>query len=184
MAYATLAELKAHLGGFQAANTESDTMLAAALASSIEAVDDFCGRSFNAAGSSTTRIFEGGTRRVLIDDAATVTVVEQSYDRVGWSARTDYWLDPPNTTPKTTIASRCYFGTWVRVTGTWGYGSTPASVKTATLLLAAKLYKRKDSPNGVEGSAEFGIRVSRFEDPDVVRLLTPHMRADSALGIA
>jgi hypothetical protein len=44
-------------------------------------------------------------------------------------------------------------------------------IREATLIQALRLYKRKDSPEGVLGSAEWGtVRVSRL-DPDVAKLV-------------
>lgn len=187
MAHATLAQLRAHLG-IQAGITTDDPSLSLALATAEEAVNQFCGRTFTVPAEDAAdeeRIYDGGRRRVLIDDFVTVTTVEQSYDRESWSERTDYWLEPANGDPKTTVASRLPFATWVRVTGVPGMTLLPPSVTQATLIKAARLFKRKDSPTGTEGSGDFGIvRITRFEDPDVVLLLTPFVRADVAMGIA
>jgi hypothetical protein len=60
----------------------------------------------------------------------------------------------------------------VKVTAQWGFAEVPDDVEEACRIKAAKLYRRKDSPEGVAGSGEFGVvRISKFEDPDVVMLL-------------
>jgi hypothetical protein len=65
----------------------------------------------------------------------------------------------------------------VRVTGRWGWPSTPDAVKQATILQAARIFTRLNSPLGVAGFNEMGvIRVSRFADPDVEMLLKPYRR--------
>ena len=52
----------------------------------------------------------------------------------------------------------------------------PAQVAQATLIQAARLYKRRESPEGVLGNAEWGsIRLSRV-DPDVAALLSRFTR--------
>jgi hypothetical protein len=62
-------------------------------------------------------------------------------------------------------------GQRVRVTARWGWPAIPDVVEQATLLQAGRLYKRKDSPQGVLANAEWGsIRVASI-DPDVARLL-------------
>lgn len=184
MSYATLNDLRTFLG-YPAAVTADDTLLASALSAAEEAVDDFCGRTFGAVSASAARIFDGGSARVLIDDAATVTLVEESSDRSTWSTVTGSWLEPANSTPKTTLVNDGGFARFVRVTGTWGYGSTPERVSTATLIKAAALFKRKDSPRGVEGFGEFGVvRISNREDPDVVALLAKLRRVDRTMGLA
>jgi hypothetical protein len=63
----------------------------------------------------------------------------------------------------------------IRVTAKWGWPALPPAIELATRMMAARLYRRKDSPQGVIASPEFGgIRVSRF-DPDVRQLLAPFM---------
>jgi hypothetical protein len=65
------------------------------------------------------------------------------------------------------------------VTAVWGWPSVPADILWAVQLQATRLYKRKGSPEGVAGSAEWGIsRVPRL-DPDVLAILKDgnYMRA-------
>ncbi len=187
MAYATVAQVRAHLG-YQDTFTADDEMIRGALAAAIEAVDAYCGRTFDAPGESeTTRIFNGGTTRCPIDDAATVTLVEESYDRQSWTeiADTAWWAEPANSLPIKVLVGSLPFSRFVRVTGTWGHASVPDSVARATIMLAAKLHKRKDSATGVEGFADFGVvRISQRMDPDVAMLLDPLRRADVVFGIA
>lgn len=68
----------------------------------------------------------------------------------------------------------------VRVTARWGWPDIPDEVELATLILAAKLYKRKDSPEGVLGMAAWGgtVRVSSQTDPDVCRMLERYVVID------
>jgi hypothetical protein len=74
------------------------------------------------------------------------------------------WIGIPYTALLGTIDS-------IRVTARWGWPSIPAEVEMATRLLASRLYKRKDSPQGVIASADWGaVRVSRT-DPDVYALI-------------
>lgn len=63
----------------------------------------------------------------------------------------------------------------LQVTARWGWPTIPAQVELATRMLAARLYRRKDSPQGVIASADWGaVRVSRT-DPDIHALLFPFM---------
>lgn len=58
-----------------------------------------------------------------------------------------------------------------RVTTRWGWPAIPANVEEANAIQAFRLFKRKDSPEGVLGSAEWGVvRLSR-NDPDVYGLI-------------
>lgn len=187
MAYATVDDVRSHLG-LPDGYAEKDSAITDALAAAIEAVDAYTGRTFGAVSASAARIFDGGTCRCLIDDAATVTAVEESSDRQTWTTRatTEWWTEPANDLPIKSVVSLSPFATFVRVTGTWGHGSTvPASVKRATVMMAAKLHKRRDSVSGVEGFADFGVvRISNRTDPDIAMLLDPYRRADVVFGIA
>lgn len=187
MAYADVDDLRRHLGYGDHYVADDDAM-STALAAAIEAVNDYCGRTFGTVSTSAARIFDGGTTRCGIDDAATVTLVEQSTDRQTWTtvAATDWWTEPANSTPKKAVVANLPLSRHVRVTGTWGHGATvPPQVKLATLYKAARLLKRKDSPLAIEGGEAFGpVYVSRREDPDVVLLLDPLRRADVVFGLA
>jgi len=60
----------------------------------------------------------------------------------------------------------------VQVTARFGWPTVPEPVRVAARIKAAKLFRRKDSPDGVSGFGELGVvRISRFEDPDVAMLL-------------
>jgi hypothetical protein len=69
----------------------------------------------------------------------------------------------------------------VQVTARWGYDSVPAAVEMATRIKAMHLFRRKDSPDGYAG-AEYGtpIRISMYEDNDVVLLLEDYLTAGIA----
>jgi hypothetical protein len=56
-------------------------------------------------------------------------------------------------------------------------------VKLAALILGARIWKRKNSPEGVLGGfQDFGaVRISSRQDPDVVNLLVDYRRAETAL---
>lgn len=184
MAYATLDDLREYLG---VTLTADDPLLEDALSVAEAAVNDYTGRTFGAVSASGTRIFDGRRTRCLIDDATAVTVVEDSADRHTWStvATTDWWKEPANSTPYTAIVAASPLAAFVRVTATWGYSATvPAQVRRATLMLAARYHRRRESVEGVAGSGDFGpIRISRT-DPDVQALLGPLRRMDRVMGLA
>lgn len=187
MAYATVDDVRRHLG-YQDGFSADDESIEAAIAAAEELVDAYCGRSFGSVSESATRIFDGGTTRCPTDDAASVSAVEESIDRQSWTtvATTDWWTEPANSTPKKVVVGAVPFARYVRVTGTWGHGSTvPDVVARATVMWAARLHKRKDSVTGVEGFADFGaVRVSNRIDPDIADLLRPMRRADVVFGLA
>ncbi|WP_062441275.1 hypothetical protein [Herbidospora daliensis] len=69
----------------------------------------------------------------------------------------------------------------LRVTARFGWSAIPDDVHEATLLRAAALFLRKDSPFGVAGmgSEGFAVRISR-RDSDVCELLNGFVRAEMA----
>ncbi|MFC8456442.1 hypothetical protein ACFUJ0_06100 [Streptomyces sp. NPDC057242] len=63
----------------------------------------------------------------------------------------------------------------MRVGTRFGWPAVPDDITEAALIQAARLYRRKDSPEGVTGSAEWGVvRLSR-RDPDVWNLIDPYV---------
>jgi hypothetical protein len=192
MAYATAEQLAAHLnlGGDPSSSEQEALDRAVVVASS--AVDEYTNRRFIVASTATAKLFRSERiDTVLIDDATTVTLVEESSDRQSWATRsaTDWWTEPLNAAddgkPITKVCATFRFAAWVRVTGTWGWAAVPEDVVAATLIKAAKVYRRKDSPEGMEGLDGFGVtRISRFEDGDVQLLLAPFRRGRAIAGMA
>ena len=65
----------------------------------------------------------------------------------------------------------------VKVTTVFGWPAVPKAIEQATILQAARHFKRYDSPLGVAGFGDFGVvRVSRFLDADVQMLVEPYQR--------
>jgi hypothetical protein len=58
----------------------------------------------------------------------------------------------------------------VQITARWGWLTVPDDVVQATLILARRLFKRKDSPAGVLGSNDWVVNLAKA-DPDVVKLI-------------
>jgi hypothetical protein len=187
--YSDLATLKLTLS---ITDTDRDDLLEQALATASRAIETFAGgRVFNADATASARTFPVRGRslcvadgeRLLVDDISTTTglIVEIGTGST-FTAVTDYEVGPENAIsrgwPITSLLR--LGGTWsssvrprVRVTAKWGWPAVPDQVVQATLIQASRLYKRKDSPEGVMGNAEWGtVRVSRV-DPDVQALLQP-----------
>jgi hypothetical protein len=60
----------------------------------------------------------------------------------------------------------------VRVTGVYGWSAVPTAIKQATVIQAARIFKRNDSPTGIVGFGDMGaIRVGVQLDPDVKHLI-------------
>ncbi|WP_340376443.1 head-tail connector protein [Streptomyces sp. SS7] len=190
--YATLALLKTYLG---ITDSTRDDLLNQALASASRGIDRACGQRFylDALTSQRTynplrRVYTDASGQLLLTDpigSASGLVVEIGSGS-SWAAVTDYETYPDNAmtngVPITGLLRPSSLWTWsyssrtrVRVTARWGWPATPDDIETATLIQASRLFKRKDSPEGVMGSAEWGVvRLSR-RDPDVWNLLEPYV---------
>jgi hypothetical protein len=194
MDYVTLEELKERHP--QITGIGDDDLLASCITAASEAVDAFCGRRFSLDTSATARWFRPGWQGWLdVDDIATTSglVIQTDEDDDGTFETTwttdDYDLEPLNG-KRAGIEGLPYdrvvaVGDYrfrvtglrpaVQVTAVWGWSSVPEAVRQATFLKAAQLYRRKDSPDGVLGGNDFGTtRVSRYEDPEFVRLLNSY----------
>jgi gp6-like head-tail connector protein len=186
--YGDLATLKAALG---ITDTTRDTALTLALNAASEQIDTLTGRTFNASTTSaTTRVYRttahvDGTA-LLVDPIGDVTGLAVGSGATSTGTFTalpaaTYDVGPDNAIvkgqPVTMIYNLSYAWTiypYVQVTARFGWPATPYAITQAALLQAGRLYRRKDSPEGVVGSAEFGgITTVRRVDPDVMQLISP-----------
>lgn len=80
-------------------------------------------------------------------------------------------------------------GVCLNAAGAWVYDRVESrfvqepAVVQAVLMLAARLYKRRQSPEGVAGWADQGAIVVVARDPDVERLIEPYIDAAHVWGI-
>lgn len=196
--YATLNQLKVWVG-VGTADAVDDTMFEMAIESASRMVDDDCDRVFFASGTAVARVFAPGDAYVAqIDDAISITSVATDDDGDGvyetvWASGTDYQAEPLNaviagqpwpTTRLRAIGSNTFDTSaeaTLKVTGQWGFGTAvPIAITQATLILAARIYKRADSPLGVAGFGDMGaLRVAR-NDPDYHNLISRYMRTKVA----
>lgn len=185
--YATLADLKDRL---KITDTDRDTVLARNLAAASRSIDKTCGRRFWLDPSAVARILNPKGRTVLDEDGWHLLTADigDVDDLVVQTGRTGSWSDitaqieaeptdaldqlrPVTSLLRINGAWPCGGGQRVQVTARWGWPAVPDEVQEATVLQASRLFKRKDSPEGVMGSAEWGvIRLSR-RDPDVYGLI-------------
>jgi hypothetical protein len=184
--YALRGPLKEMLN-IESADTSRDDLLDTALAAASRGIDRSTGRRFHLDVTASARTFnpsgrvvrdEGGAR-LLIDDAGAEPELVEVGSGGSYTAFADYETGPDNALAKgrpitSLLTPSAYWGggsTRVRVTARWGWPAVPDEIKQATLIQAARLFKRKDSPEGVTGSAEWGVvRLSR-RDPDVWALI-------------
>ncbi|MEW1719779.1 phage gp6-like head-tail connector protein [Streptomyces sp. NPDC093109] len=180
--YATRDALKLRLG-LEDDDTTRDELLDNALAAAARGIDTATGRRFWLDDLPSARSFtlagrtvrdEAGTR-VLLDDMGADPELVETGGAGTWSPLTGYDTAPDNALlrgrPITALSGAGWGTGRIRVTARWGWPAVPDEIREATLIQAARLYRRKDSPEGVTGSAEWGVvRLSR-RDPDVWALI-------------
>jgi len=191
--YCSLADVKSAL---RITDSVDDTILELAAESASRQIDGYCERVFYE--ETDTRIYTPQDSYVcVIDDLVSLTTLKTSDDAEGVFDTTwltgDYQLEPLNgraggiNTPYTQIRAVGDFlfptvgeEATVQLTGSFGFSEVPTAVRQACILLAARQYKRYDSPLGVAGFSDLGvIRVSNI-DPDIAKLLEPFQRVRMA----
>jgi hypothetical protein len=184
--YCQLADLKTSLG---ITDTDDDDALVRAIGAASRAIDQATGTHFYQV--TEARLYSPlDCYDVWVDRFTSTTglVVKTGTDGSTWTTVTSTdvvtW---PNNAPSrggaycrlrvpTGVLPVGYIRPTVQVTASWGWHFVPTAVAEACLIKAAKLFRRKDSPEGVAGTSEFGVvRISRHEDPDVLMLLAPYM---------
>jgi len=190
--YATLADLK-QIRPSPTGNADIDAALLRALNTASRRIDRMCGgRQFWLDKTATARIFRPQGRVapaqygewLLIDDIGDPTgMIVEVGNGTTFTAITNYDTGPENAiayqTPITKLFRRLMPWTnWtmqpnaqIRVTALWGWPIIPDEVVQATLIMANRLYLRKDSPEGVLGNSEWGVVRVGARDPDVSELL-------------
>ena len=189
--YATLAELKEQLT-IPSATTEFDSMLNDRLEAASRGIDNHTDRltGFVLDATATAKVVNPRRRTIREDDgerlllpwdigSLTGLIVEVGSGS-SWTAVTNYETEPDGALDedkpiegllRTASVWQASPTQRVRITAKWGYPILPQTVVDATLLQAARLFKRRQSPEGVLGNSEFGlIRVARI-DPDVQELV-------------
>lgn len=183
--YAVTADVKDFLG-ITTANIDQDENINRAIDAAEKLIERATGRVFTLSASASARTFAPYPyeSELTLDDVGSTTglVIETgTFGSSAWEtvASTDYETGPENAiakgVPITVLLKPTGWGgsslARVRVTAKWGWPDIPSEVVQATILQAARLHKRKDSPGGMYGSADWGFsRVSKV-DPDVMSLI-------------
>ncbi|WP_406462963.1 phage gp6-like head-tail connector protein [Streptomyces sp. NBC_00111] len=183
--YADRAALKDALS-IETADTTRDALLDRALAAASRGIDTATGRRFWLDETPSARVYRTAGRTLWddvgevlnVDDVGTTTGLATATGAPGaWTAVTDIETTPDNALARGRPITGLLLaaGGWgtqrVQVTAQWGWPAVPDEIEQATLIQAARLFRRKDSPEGVTGSAEWGVvRLSR-RDPDVWALI-------------
>jgi hypothetical protein len=183
--YVTRAELKAWLN---ISSTAQDDQVDLVVEAASRAIDDFKKTRFYP--STETRYYspDAGDMELDIDDLVSLTSVKA--DRTGdgtfeetWTENTDFVLSPLNNTleskPKRSIILLAQgtkrfpgYERSIQVVGSFGWATTPAVVRLAATMQAARYYERRNSPLGILslGGEGGGMRLGRL-DPDVAAML-------------
>ena len=185
--YGDLASLKAALG---ITDSLRDAGLTSALVATSRWIDNYCGRRFYLDSAVSQRVYNPDRllngAQFLTDDIGDNVglIVETGSATLGWAVVTPYVETAPDNAvarnrPVTSLIRVdgipwvCAWAGRVRLTARWGWPAVPDAVNQAAVIQAARLFKRKDSPEGVLGNSEWGaVRVSRV-DPDVMALIGP-----------
>lgn len=189
---------------------EDDQALDMAAETASDWVRHYCGRSFETQTVASARTFRPeSTSLAYVDDFYSTTdlVIGADYALDGsfstaWTLNTDYLLEPygstrygvawpyykltPTSSSMWAFPDLCsYQGALLSVTAKWGWAEVPSAVMSACLIQAARIYRRRNSPEGVLGGfQDFGpVRVTNRVDPDVADLLAPYRRGDVLVGI-
>lgn len=192
--YASLTDLKSYLGISESDETD-DLELSWALEAAQGAVNRHTGRSFHRDNTATARLFDRCTPDglLLIDDVASTTdlaVGTSNGDGTYTTLASTSWQPRPLNSltrgwPITSIQTFGYTSGQdvyapFQVTAKWGWPALPAEVTQATLILAARLFKRRNSPEGVAGFGDLGVVRVTSQDADVARLLAPYTKPGMA----
>lgn len=186
-------------------DTNRDALLTMALTTASRQIDAYTSRRFYLDTVVSSRVYTPDRREawyvsggsIQVDDIGSTAglVISEgftSWNGVGAGPFTDVSNDvvlmPDNALVqgRPVTALRRAIGTIVdpyiqmKVTALWGWPTVPDEIVQATYIQAMRLYRRKDSPEGVLGNSEWGaLRVSRV-DPDVMALLDPYVKGGFA----
>lgn len=196
--YLTADELKSTLA---ISSSSSDVDINVAIIASSRAIDGITRRRFYPdADANQVRYYTPDRRfHQEIDDLLTLTSLATDDDgslayATSW-ASTDYILEPINAAadgqPYTTIralpqGNNTFHPEWpksVKVTGKFGWSTTPEDVAQACTILAARYYKiAREAPLGVIAAGnDVALYIGR-SDPGVISLLGPYARHRVAVG--
>ena len=129
------------------------------------------------------------------DDGGNVDTADSGL--ITWTVNTDFWLAPLNAAqdsanvwpytrievnPTGNYVLNTLYPRSVKVTGKFGWASTPGPVTDATTLLAERIYKMKrEAPLGSIVLADVAVRLARA-DSNLMILIGPYMKHRVAIA--
>lgn len=184
--YTSLAAVKEALQIF---DTSQDALILTKIAAAEQQINDHCGRVFTLDDTPVARVINTRRRTWRDDDgdhlvvpdigSATLTVEAGTPGGTSWTDITAQVeaepvdaIDDDRPVTSLLLIGHRRWPARARITTRWGWPAIPAMVPEASTIQTIRLYKRKDSPEGVLGTTEWGgpVRMSRI-DPDVQALL-------------
>jgi hypothetical protein len=173
--YLTVAEFKNRIDAVSVTWSDAESTAAERIIEAVSRnIDRHCGRFFYTTATGTVKYYQADDGAyVCVDDLVSIDTSGLTTDEDGdrtyettWAA-TDYDLTPynaaavgdPYTELCTTPAGRYSFPTiakGVKITGSWGWPTTPPEVVEACFLEAARTWQHAHSPSGVSASSELG----------------------------
>lgn len=187
--YTTLERVRWSLN-LASAFTADDEMIEMLISATSAWIDSYTGRTFGTGDSATAQYYSNrlgygdGEYYIPTQDIASDVdlMVEASYDRTTYTditSQVELWpLSRRAGWPATGVALLAgpIGAARYRVTAVPGWPAIPAPIAEAALIQTTRLYKRKDSPEGVLGSSDWSgvVRLTRV-DPDVRALLAPYV---------
>jgi hypothetical protein len=192
--YASLSQIKA---AARITDAVDDSLLEMAVESASRMIDAECDRNFYSSGTATRDFTPNDLYTVDTDDLTSIVSVK--LDDTGdltfpiTIAATDYQTEPlnqrvsgnPYPIYRLRMIGDYLLPVWgrqatVRIQGVYGFTPVPIQITQACIILAARYYKRLDSPLGVLGMNDLGVvRVGRV-DPDIAQLVRPFKKYAAA----
>ena len=194
--YCTLAQVKAAL---RITDNTDDVLIEGSIEAGSRLIDGYTLRNFYQSGTVSRLFTAPDPLYCPIDDLAGTAITIQTSSQANGTfdvtfAASDYQLEPLNGNLDgiawaydriravgdyafPMISASLGEQALVKVTGVFGWPAVPKAIEQATILQAARHFKRYDSPLGVAGFGDFGVvRVSRFLDADVQMLVDPYKK--------
>lgn len=194
--YGSLPEFKVRMG---IDDPDDDARATSMLKVASHRIETYCRRQFNTDDTvSARRFFCDNPEFAIVDDFHTdiglvveLGDIENSFSTT-WVLDSDYWISPLNGSrnerPETAYwrievmgggRIPCPTGRQpnLRITANWGWSLVPEDVAEACYLWAHRLFRRKDSPDGIIGGFEGQpVRVGWRMDPDIEEMLKDYRK--------
>lgn len=174
-AYVSVDQVK---DAMQIKNTRQDNQIALNVVAASRAIDRRCGQAFYRDAAVSVRQVDA-LGRVLARSGGAVLLVPPIATASGLSiVGGTLSYGPSGCLERGEPITELWGVAWNRytrydITAVWGWPAIPPDIESATLLQATRLTRRPASPEGVAGSAEWGmVRIPNL-DPDVRAMIEP-----------